>query len=509
LPVIEPVVSEEKLRQLLDEQHESELLDYKTRICLDETRDVVELAKDVGAMQIDAGFIVVGADNQGVLTGELTEGDVALLDEAKIRPKLARYLPEPFEIRCAHYVIEGKHAAIIYVAPNPDGFCIFKATANHAGRPVFRAGEVYARHGTSSEPWRQADIKKIFEKRIAAEKENWRREFALYLEEAQRGSQMQVLSRAPAATLTWQLDEENFIGVVTEQLRIGDVIPLSLLINRLPTEAKALLISDRADDLLTLLDRLICLAALFLSLDKSKEFDRAVEALNKIYDIGLSQSGEGRSNLALKPSKLWLEIVRRVYALGALAVRREDWNAVRMLIVQRPRGLVRGEFYNNWLRHALTMASRAGDFHQHQDGRQVEVPLLSLSQQTALNHPCLSEDVDEETLLDSIVQFDVFFNVVAISSQTRTSGGDYYPNFSRFYSQRSDPAFRRIVEDSTVREALSIPDGSQLANLLRRLFETAHHESFRYSGWDGVFDRVVRTFLDEHPEDPSRKSHIS
>jgi hypothetical protein len=476
---------------------------------LDEKRDVLELAKDVAAMQIDGGFIVVGADNQGVLTGELREDDVLLLDESKIRPKLARYLPEPFEIRCAHYVIEGKHAAIIYVAPNPEGFCIFKATGNHAERPVFRAGEVYARHGTSSEPWRQADIKKIFEKRIAAEKENWRREFALYLEEAQRGSQMQMLSRAPAAALTWQLDEENFIGVVTEQLRVGDVIPLTLLINRLPTEAKTLLTSDRADDFLTLLDRLTCLAALFLNLDKSKEFDRAVEALNKIYDIGLSQSGDGKSDLALKSSRLWLEIIRRVYALGALAVRRENWNAVRILIVQRPIGLVRGEFYNNWLRHALTMAARAGDFYQHQDGRQVEVPLLSLGQQTALNHRCLSEDVDAETLLDSIVQFDVFFNVVAISSQTQTSGSDYYPNFSRFFSQRSDPGFRRIVEDSAMRKALSIPDGSQLAHLLRRLFETADHESSRYSGWSGVFDRVVRTFLDAYPKDSSQKSRLS
>ncbi|MEK6279367.1 MAG: hypothetical protein AABN95_03360 [Acidobacteriota bacterium] len=503
MPVIEPIVSEEKLRQLLDEQHESELLDYKARICLDETRDVLELAKDVGAMQIDGGFIVVGADNQGILTGELREGDVALLDEAKVRPKLARYLPEPFEIRCAHYVIEGKHAAIIYVTPNPDGFCIFKATANHAGRPVFRAGEVYARHGTSSEPWRQADIKKILEKRIAAEKENWRREFALYLEEAQRGSQMQALSRAPAAALTWQLDEDNFIGIVIEQLRSGDVIPLTLLINRLPTEAKDLLTSDRPDDFLTLLDRLTCLAALFLSLDKPKEFGRALDALNKIYDIGLSQSGEGRSDLALKPSKLWLEVIRRVYALGALAVRREDWYAVRSLIVQRPKGLVRGEFYNSWLRHSLTMAARAEDFQEQKDGQQVDVPLLSLCQQTALHHACLSEDVDEDSLLDSIVQFDVFFNVIAISSQTRTFGEDYYPNFSRFYSNRSDPAFRRIVADKTVREVLSISDGDQLAASLRKLFKTAHHESFRYSGWEGVFDQVVRTFLDEHPEDPS------
>ena len=499
MPVIEPVVSEEKLRQLLDEQHESELLDYKTKLCLDEKRDVVELAKDVGAMQIDGGFIVLGADNKGVITGELTERDVALLDEATVRPKLARYLPEPFEIRCAHYVIDGKRVGIIYVAPNADGFCIFKATGNHAGGTIFRAGEVYARHGTSSEPWRQSDIRKIFERRVAAEKETWRREFAAYVGQAQLGSQTQTLSRAPTSTLTWRLDEQTFIGIVTEQLRVGDSIPLTLLMNRLPTEAKSLLESEGIDNFLTLLDRLSCLAALFLNLDRSAEFSRAVSVFNKTYDLGFSQHGDARSDLAIKPSKLWLEVIRRIYSLGALAVRREDWNAVRLLILQRPKGLVIGEHYNNWLRHALTMASRAGDLQEQQEGREVELPLLSLCQQTALRHACLSEDVDEEGLLDSIIQFDVYFNLVALGAQSRPSRSDYYPNFSRFYSRRSDPAFKRIVEDPAVRATLGGGEGDELASALRKLFETAHHESFRYSGWDGVFDPVVRAFLDQHP----------
>jgi hypothetical protein len=499
VPVIEPVVTEEKLRQLLDEQHESDLLDYKTKLCLDDTRDVVELAKDFGAMQIDGGFIVIGADNTGTVTDQVTERDVELLDEAIVRPKLARYLPEPFEIRCAHHIIAGQRVGIIYVGPNVEGFCVFKASGNYPGGAAFRAGEVFARHGTSSEPWRQSDIKRIFERRVAAEKENWRREFAADLNHGQLASETQTLSRAPASTLTWQLDEETFIEVVTEQLRLGDNIPLTLLMNRLPTEAKALVISDHIDDFLTLLDRLACMAALFLSLDRSTEFGRAVGVLNKIYDLGLSQSGEGRSDLAIKPSKLWLEVIRRIYALGALAVRREDWNAVRLLILQRPKGLVMGDYYNNWLRHALTMASRAGDLHEHQEGRQVEIPLLSLCQQTALRHACLSEDVDEDSLLDSIVQFDVFFNVVALSSQSRTSGSDYYPNFSRFYSRRSDPAFRKIVEDATLRAGLALGEGDKLATTLRKLFESARHESFRYSSWDGVFDRVVLAFLDQHP----------
>ena len=361
MPVIEPVITEEKLRQLLDEQHESEGLDYKSKLSLDETRDIVELAKDVGAMQIDGGFIVIGADDNGNLTGQVTERDARLLDEATVRPKLARYVPDPFELRCASYTIQGQRVGIIYVGPNVEGFCIFKADGNHSSGTSFRAGDVFARHGTSSEPWRQSDLRKIFEKRISTEKENWRREFATYLEQTQLRSQTQTLSRAPASTLTWQLDEEAFLGTITEQLRIGDLIPITLLMNRLPNEAKALVTSNRTDDFLTLLDRVTGLAALFLSLDRSVEFSRAVTALNKIYDVGFSESGGGRSDMAIKPSKLWLEVIGRVYALGGLAVRREDWRAVRLLILQRPKGLVVGEFYNNWLRHALTMASRAGD----------------------------------------------------------------------------------------------------------------------------------------------------
>jgi hypothetical protein len=500
VPVIEPVVSEEKLRQLLDEQHESEALDYKAELSLDDTRGLVEFAKDVGAMQVNGGFIVIGADNAGNPTGQVTSRHAKLFDEATVRPKLLRYLPEPLEIRCAQHRINGQLLVLFYVGPNPDGFCIFKADGNYPGGTAFRAGDVFARHGTSSEPWRQSDIKKAFERRLAAVKEDWRRELALSLEQTALASKAQTLSQAPAAALTWQLDEETFINTIIEQLRNEDTIPLTLLMNRLPTEAKTLLTSARGADFLTLLDRLACLGALFLSLERSIEFGKVVAVLSRIYDIGLSESGEGRSGLALKPSRLWLEIIRRVYALGALAVRRENWDAVRLLIVQRPNGLVVGEFYNNWLRHALTMASRADDLRGQQNGREVELPLLSLCQQTALGNKCLSEDVDEEALLDSLAQFDVFFNVVAISSQSRTTGSDYYPNFSRFYSRRSDPAFRRIVEDPTVRKALAIGSGGGLAASLRELFKVAHQESFRYSGWGGVFDRAVNAFLDQYPQ---------
>lgn len=51
--VVEPIVTEEKLRSLLAEQRELTCLDYKTRLDLGKgnARDTVELAKDVAALQ--------------------------------------------------------------------------------------------------------------------------------------------------------------------------------------------------------------------------------------------------------------------------------------------------------------------------------------------------------------------------------------------------------------------------------------------------------------------------
>ena len=58
------------------------------------------------------------------------------------------------------------------------------------------------------------------------------------------------------------------------------------------------------------------------------------------------------------------------------------------------------------------------------------------------------------------------------------SGSDYYPNFSRYYSQRSDPAFRRVIEDTSARNALFEDDDDKLAANLRKLFKTAGSDFF-------------------------------
>jgi hypothetical protein len=135
MPVIEPVITLEKLRLLLAEQHESELLDYKRTLDLTARRDICELAKDVGAMQIDGGFIVIGADDHGQPTDEIAPEQIKqrLFDQATIQAKIRKYLPEPFDVRSAVHEIDGKHVALIYIGPSPDGFCIFRADGNYEG----------------------------------------------------------------------------------------------------------------------------------------------------------------------------------------------------------------------------------------------------------------------------------------------------------------------------------------------------------------------------------------
>lgn len=87
--VVEPVVTEEKLRELLAEGAEQRALDYKEELNLSERRDLVDIAKDVAAMQAEpsGGYLVIGADDHGNPTARLSEDQTRGFDEATLRPK--------------------------------------------------------------------------------------------------------------------------------------------------------------------------------------------------------------------------------------------------------------------------------------------------------------------------------------------------------------------------------------------------------------------------------------
>jgi hypothetical protein len=163
LPAWTGSVDVSALAYLIGLHSEQDWLDYKRQCDLSSAPAMVELAKDAGAMMITGGYILVGADDRGEPSGDVDH--LELFDTAVLHDKLAKYLPVPFEIRSTAHRFEGQSYALLYVAPHPDGFCVFKrdGTYQDGGREktAFRTGEVFARHGTRSERWTQDDIRMI------------------------------------------------------------------------------------------------------------------------------------------------------------------------------------------------------------------------------------------------------------------------------------------------------------------------------------------------------------
>ncbi|MBM2821413.1 MAG: hypothetical protein HW413_159 [Thermoleophilia bacterium] len=139
------------MHELLALEAEYPELDFKERIELATTEGRVELAADVGAMQVRGGYVIIGVDGKGTPSGGLDDVDVRLFDEANLRTKLLKYLPEPLQLRSAVHDVHGHTVAVIFVGPHPSGCAFFRSVGQYKRREKsvvrFRKGEVFWRHG--------------------------------------------------------------------------------------------------------------------------------------------------------------------------------------------------------------------------------------------------------------------------------------------------------------------------------------------------------------------------
>ncbi|MFF3552786.1 helix-turn-helix domain-containing protein [Streptomyces tsukubensis] len=107
---------------------ESGSVDYKSVEDLSQTADEMNLAKDVAAFQAAGGHLVIGADDHGVPTGKMTVQLAKLFDEATLRPKMLKYLPEPLRVTTAVHTVNGHLLVLVYVHPHPDGLAVSSET---------------------------------------------------------------------------------------------------------------------------------------------------------------------------------------------------------------------------------------------------------------------------------------------------------------------------------------------------------------------------------------------
>jgi integrase len=164
--VVDGSLTDTKLTDLLALGHEYEELDYKRKIDPGSKRDEVELAKDVGAFQVLGGYIVLGVDDRGKPTGDMDGADRGQFDEARLVPKLLKYLPEPLRITTRFFERDGHDIALMWIQPSPRGYAIFTRDAQ-SDKDKLAAGQIYFRNGTRSVPISTEKLETIIEWRIA------------------------------------------------------------------------------------------------------------------------------------------------------------------------------------------------------------------------------------------------------------------------------------------------------------------------------------------------------
>ncbi|BCJ58155.1 AlbA family DNA-binding domain-containing protein [Micromonospora endophytica] len=500
--IVEPVVSEEKLRSLLNEGGEHECLDFKTSSDLSVTYDLVALVKDIAAMLSNerGGYIVVGAEDNGAPAPGLTARHLQLFDESRVRAKIVKYLPEPFDFSVARHTIDGCPMVLLYVGASPKGFHIFSRNGDYelydpqakGGKRKgfeFRRGEVFVRRGTSSVVWEPNDRERLIEAIVARHKDQWRAE---YRDELTAMINVRLsahnLQQLPAAAMTWRLDPDAFDELTLELLRRQDLIPLRRALLQSVSDAAAI---PDLPDFETLLHRVTSVAAQALTYQEQTWFTEAVQALTHIFER------PGPSTDPAIALERRLLVAAHGYALGALAVRVKNWPAVRHIADRRIRG-AEFDYYRNWFRYTIVNANQARVI----DDRSPDIigRAHNIVRETAALYADLPSGHDE--ILDSLCQFDALTGIVFLADSAGSGSPSYWPHFACYNHRRTEPIFIELATDDSMRQQIAGHDNDEVvANAMVRIDGLARRAGFQYDGWEGFAytdNRDVLDYLNRH-----------
>lgn len=192
------------------------------------------------------------------------------------------------------------------------------------------------------------------------------------------------------------------------------------------------------------------------------------------------------------------QIATGVSAVGALAIRLDDWKVARALSL-----LPSGARDSQWEQPYLISAARldaARDKILAKPGRP-DVPLIEFARDEVIEFaPNLSPDLpaEDERVLDSLC----YFNALASLVQSAESGDQaIFPEFLRFEAHRTDDLFRQLVGDLKLRsQVLAGVSDARLAQLLISVTSFADDYFRQFGGWREFGNRAVREFVATHAQ---------
>ncbi|MBA3261039.1 MAG: ATP-binding protein [Thermoleophilaceae bacterium] len=488
-------LNEETLRAVLSDRAERDDVDFKLSCDLNNRGELVAITKDIGAMLMEGGYIIVGVDNDGQPGDGLDERQAGLFDPATLTAKVARYLAPGFDVKSTSLQVDGHRFAMVAIAPHPDVIVAFAADGTYERdgrtRTEFRRGDVYARHGTRSEVWNDDDVARCRQRMREEEHERARASFANDLAAVTRQMQRTGgLAQAPLGALTWTGEPADLTAAVLEQIRHSDEIPVRLLA---PTLATAVIDPQTTSEAInTALDTAASLVGGLLMVGRTDIAGEIIDGLKATYDATFEDHLD-RRDLAVDPAELRLRVITRVWALGGLATRRGHWSTVRRLAEHAP-PVHDANYWSNWLFHGLVWAARGNLLQDPQDARG-KSPLV-IAQEHTMRLRWLHPDVapTSEQVLSSICQFDLLSNLVAIDSAIGNPD-PFLGHFGRWYARRTDPAVVTVIEDAEARAEIFPQGDDELREALAMIAANTEGRGQGWGGWGGYEDPRIIRFL--------------
>lgn len=518
-PLGDGIVTQEKLRTLLAFGSELNDLDYKEYLDPSKAgqKDKVELVKDMAAMQSipTGGFVVVGVDAYGVPSDKLGALVSADFDPANLFRIAANYLPT-IQVRAATHEINGITVALIYAGPpDPPSVPILVKDGQYpvgksGTKTVFAAGDVFVRRGTQSVRWTPADVGSVLKPWEDSIREDERRRATAYLDQVQTDERGRVIAHGALGTLTWRLASEEFDAAFLEAIRGDDQVALRKLFLTFGADAASIVRDGEQDELDLLLDRLIASLALTVAFAQKGWFEQGLDALVDVYRAAIDGTGNPIPSDSKANQKLMWRVAVGAAAVGGLAVRLRQLWAVRPLAMPR-QALIAQIREPSWIRHAVTATAWAKLLYAEpsEDGadpREIGGPVVAVARQLVERIPALRPDTQVsrfelnkapevlDTVLDSLIQFDVFWCVMAVAASGRDN--DQYPSFASFYAHRADPALELLITDADARAKLLADDADNLKDAMRKVVSVARHVSWQYRQWPGESEsQVVLVYL--------------
>jgi hypothetical protein len=168
--------------------------------------------------------------------------------------------------------------------------------------------------------------------------------------------------------MTFAAAPAELAAAARELLRRQDDVPLRVLLRGADVRIQQALAQSAWHDMTVTLDRLLVLGSVYVSLGADDQAREVVDALKRIFEIGLDESDVARQASAAWSPRFWLEVTARAEILGALALRLRRWELVREIGLWRP-AQVRMSYVASWIRAAITNRSHEA-WPRHDDQRQ-------------------------------------------------------------------------------------------------------------------------------------------